>query len=85
MGFMSWLTGRDEKESDVYANYDKVSDVVSEITTIATTNVSNAQTEVDSAIQALNSVKGMEYLGFNIPQGFYNEFFESTSETIKFI
>ena len=44
MGFMSWLTGRDEKESDVYANYDKVSTVVNEITTIGTTKVSNAQT-----------------------------------------
>ena len=56
MGFMSWLTGRDEKESDVYANYDKVSTVVNEITTIGTTKVSNAQTEVNAAIKKLNSV-----------------------------
>ena len=85
MGFVSWLTGRDEKESDVFANYDKVSDVVSEITTIATTKVSNAKTEFNSAIQALNSVKGMEdYIG-TIPQGSYDEFFVSVSDTIKFI
>ena len=24
MGFLSWLTGRDEKEQDVYANYERV-------------------------------------------------------------
>ena len=83
MGFLSWLTGRDEKESDVYANYDKVSTVVDEINTIGTTKVSNAQTEVNAAIQTLNNVKGLnEYVG-EIPTGSFDGAFTSITETIK--
>lgn len=45
MGFLSWLTGRSEKESDVYANYDKVDSVVQEINSIGTNQVETARTE----------------------------------------
>ena len=89
MGFISWLTGRDKKSSDVYNDYDKVETVVNALTTIATTNVTNAQTEVNSAIQQFLSVNGMPELlqkkGINITVGCYDGLFTSASETIKSI
>ena len=89
MGFISWLTGRDKKSSDVYNDYDKVETVVNALTTIATTNVTNAQTEVNSAIQQFLSVNGMPDLlnkvGINLEVGCYDGLFTSASETIKYI
>ena len=52
MGLYEFFTGRSEKEQDVYENEEMVEQVVSEIKTIATTNVSNAQEEITNAVNA---------------------------------
>ena len=49
MSFWSWLTGRSEKQSDVYANYDKVDAVVNDIHGIAR-KAGKAHTEIIAAI-----------------------------------
>ena len=82
MGFWSWLTGHSEKESDVYANYDKVAIVTEELYNVATTGVQNASVEVVNAIQRLNSVPGFsQYVG-SIPANSYISMFDSLSESI---
>ena len=83
MGFMSWLTGRDEKESDVYANYSKVDTVVDEINTIATTTVMNASDEVCEALQKINEVNGMEKYVGTIRVANFETAFDAISDTIK--
>ena len=37
MGLWSWLTGRDEKQQDVYANYERVDDLVANLKKVSTT------------------------------------------------
>ena len=39
MGFVEWLTGRDPKAADVYADYDRVADVTDRINKIAKNDV----------------------------------------------
>lgn len=57
------FTGR-EHDHDVLENEEQVAEVIDNLNTIATKGVSDAQTEVDAAITALNNVKGMsEYVG----------------------
>ena len=83
MGFLSWLTGRDEKESDVYANYDKVDSVVQEINSIGTNQVETARTEINAAITALNNVNGVaQYVG-QVNAGGYDSVFESIASSIS--
>ena len=83
MGFWSWLTGRDEKESDVYANFDKVEVVVSNLKKIATDNVSQANDAVRAAINELNAVKGMaEYVG-QLEVNSFDGTFEAVESTIN--
>ena len=61
--FISWLTGRDPKESDVYANFDKVEDVKTLIRNISTNEVATAQENIYAAFEQLNSVNGLaEYV-----------------------
>ena len=82
MGFLSWLTGRDEKESDVYANFDKVADVVSNIKNIGTNEVESARDEINDALDALNNVNGVaQYVGTVTP-GAFNGVFESVASSI---
>ena len=79
MGFFSWLTGRDAKESDVYLDQEKVSAAVNEIN-------SSAQEAVNAAIQQLNNVNGLaQYVGFNVPSGAFDGVFTSSTEAIKHI
>ena len=83
MGFLSWLTGRDEKESDVYANYDKVDSVVQEINSIGTNQVETARTEINAAITELNNVNGVaQYVG-QVNAGGYDSVFESIASSIS--
>ena len=82
MGFMSWLTGRDEKESDVYANYDKVESVVSNIKSISSNQVEAARDAVNNALNQLNNVNGLaQYVG-SVDAGAFNGVFESIASAI---
>lgn len=64
MGFLSWLTGRDPKEADVYANFERVDELVTNLKKVATENVAQANDAVRAAVIELNQVKGMEqYVG----------------------
>ena len=64
MGFMSWLTGRDEKQSDVYANFEKVDTVVENIKSVGKNEVETARDAVHEAMNKLNNVNGLaEYVG----------------------
>ena len=83
MGFWSWLTGRNPKESDLYANYDKVAQVTDRINTIATTEVTNAQAAVYSAFNQLNSVNGLSTYVGTITVSNYDSIFQSIGETIE--
>ena len=83
MSFLSWLTGRSEKESDVYANYDKVDSVVQEIKSIGTNQVETARTEINSAITALNNVNGVaQYVG-QVKASGYDSVFDSIATSIS--
>ena len=83
MGFLSWLTGRSEKESDVYADYDKVDSVVQEIKSIGTNQVETARTEINAAITELNNVNGVaQYVG-QVNAGGYDSVFESIASSIS--
>ena len=82
MGFWSWLTGRDPKESDLYANYEKVDDVTSKIKTLASTNVGNSQQNIYEAFNQLNNVHGLaEYVG-TIEIGNFDAVFSSVKSTV---
>ena len=82
MGIVSWLTGRDEKEADVYANFEKVDVVVSGIKKISSNEVENARDSVNEAINQLNNVNGLaQYVG-NINTSAFNGIFESIASTI---
>lgn len=79
---MSWLTGRDEKESDVYANYDKVDQVVTSIKKIGKNEVENAKDAVHAAIRDLNNVNGVaKYVG-NVDASAFDGVFESIATAI---
>ena len=80
--FGSWLTGRDPKEADVYANYDKVSEVSEALRNISKNQVTTAQESIYAAFEQLNAVHGLaEYVG-TIEVGNYDTVFESISTTI---
>ncbi|MBP5679271.1 MAG: hypothetical protein J6X28_05570 [Bacilli bacterium] len=81
--FCNWISGRDAKEADVYANYGKVEQVTSDIRTIATTGVGNAQDAIYGAFNALNNVNGLaEYVG-SVQVENYDTVFESLASTIN--
>lgn len=62
MGLLGFLTGRDEKEADVYANYDKVSSVVESINSIAN-DMNTSISVIEEAVNEVNSVPGVgEYI-----------------------
>ena len=82
MSFWSWLTGHDDKESDVYANFDKVEQVVTNLKSISTTLVGGAEQNVLAAINSLNSVNGFsQYIG-SVPADGYTSMFDSISQSI---
>lgn len=58
MGILSFFTGRDEKEADVYANYDKVSNVTSNISEISS-SMETSISVIESAANEINSCKGV--------------------------
>lgn len=82
MGFMSWLTGRDEKESDVYANYDKVESVVSNIKNISSNQVESARDAVHAAVNDLNNVNGLAQFVGSVDAGAFDGIFESIASAI---
>ena len=82
MGLYEFFTGRSEKEQDVYENEEMVEQVVSEIKTIATTNVSNAQEEITNAVNAINQVNGVAQFVGTINADGYSEVFTSVTEAI---
>ena len=83
MGFVSWLTGRDEKEADVYANFEKVDLVVSEIQKIRTGEIEEARAVVNEAIKKLNNVNGLsQYVG-SIDFAAFDALFDNISTAIE--
>ena len=82
MGLWSWLTGRDAKQADVYANFERVDEVVTNLKKVSTERVSQASDAVKAAVVELNNVKGMaEYVGQIGPDSFTGTF-ERVSSTI---
>ena len=80
--FWSWLTGRDSKEADIYANYDKVEEVVSKLRNISKNEVATAQENIYAAFEQLNKVKGLaEYVG-TIEVNNYDSFFGSIGDVV---
>ena len=55
MGLLGWITGRDEREADVYANFEKVDQVVGEIRSISVNQVESAKNNVRDAMGSLQS------------------------------
>lgn len=83
MGFMSWLTGRDAKESDVYLDEAKVDQVVSSIKSIGTGEVESARDAVHAAINELNNVNGVaQYVG-SVEPGAFDGVFDSVVSAIS--
>ena len=83
MSFWSWLTGHSDKESDVYANFDKVDTLVQQFGTVSTTSVETAKENINAALEKLNSVNGLaDYVG-TIQAGSYDPMFQSISDSIK--
>lgn len=64
MNLWSWLTGRDSREADVYANFERVDELVTNLKKINSESVVQANDAVKAAVSELNNVKGMaEYVG----------------------
>ena len=83
MSFWSWLTGHSDKESDVYANFDKVGTVIEELNSISVTSVAAAQENINAALEKLNNVNGLaDYVG-TIQVGSYDPMFQSIADSIK--
>lgn len=81
MGIMGWLTGRNEMESDVYANYDKVSTVTDKISTIVADMSSSIET-IEKAVVALNSCNGVGEYVDPVDVSVINEVLNSCREQI---
>lgn len=83
MGFMSWLTGRDEKQSDVYANFEKVDTVVENIKSVGKNEVETARDAVHEAMNKLNNVNGLaEYVG-TVNIGDFDDVFDGIASGIE--
>lgn len=82
MGFISWATGHDEKEADVYANYSKVDAVVTGITEIGNNEVASAKDAVHDAINSLNSVNGLSTYVGAVDVGAFDSVFEEITKSI---
>ena len=85
-GIVTWATGHNPREEKkLVANFNKVSDVTSEIKTIAHTKVPTAQEEVYAAFNNLNSVRGLaEYVG-TIEVSNYDTVFDQIEKTVESI
>lgn len=82
MGILSFFTGHNSKESDVYANYNVAESVIKELEQIRSGLIANAQSEVVSAISKLNSVKGLaEYVG-TVNEGEYVNILNTVNEQV---
>lgn len=83
MSIMSWLTGRDEKESDVFKDDAKVQAVISGIRSIGTGEVESARDAVHAAINELNNVNGVaQYVG-SVDPGAFDGVFDSVVSAIS--
>ena len=82
MGFLSWLTGRDEKEQDVYANYERVDDLVANLKKVSTDNVTAASDAVKAAVTELNNVNGMAQFVGQVSADCFAPTFERVASTI---
>ena len=82
MGFWSWLTGRDEKQQDVYANYERVDDLVTNLKKVSTTEVSAASDAVQAAVTELNNVNGMAQFVGQVSADCFVPTFERVAQTI---
>lgn len=79
---LSFITGRDEKESDVYANYDRVAEVVSQIQSIGKNEIQSAKEDVHQAIEALNNVNGLAQFVGSIDAGVFDGQFDAIAEQV---
>ena len=82
MGFWSWLTGRDPKESDLYANYEKVGEVTDLLKQISTTQVESARSAIYEALNQLNSVNGLTTYVGSVEPGNFEGVFTGIGDTI---
>jgi len=78
-----WWTGRSEKEADVYANFEKVDTVVTNIKNIKTKQVIDAQEAVQSAINDLNNVNGVAKHVGTISVNSFDECFEGIGTIVE--
>ena len=80
--FCGWLTGRDEKESDVYANPEMVEKVVADLTNVTSIQVENARGNVIDALCNLNNNPSMQNAGLGVPIDNFNGIFDEISANI---
>ena len=82
MSLWSWLSGHDDKEASLYANFDAVDVTVDRLNTISTSSVSAAQDNINAALQRLNSTKGLnQYVG-TVDASTYEPMFQSLHDSI---
>ena len=80
-----WFTGHDrEAEADVIANYDKLDEVITNLNNIKTKEVETARELAKEALNNLNNVNGMQYVG-NIDPDLLNKVFDSIGQSISSI
>ena len=83
MGLWSWLTGHDEKEASLCANFDAVNVLTDRLFSIASTRVEASANNVLAAVQRVNNSKGFStYIG-PLPTDGYNVMFDSITETVS--
>ena len=64
MSLREIITGRSDKEADVYENPDKVATVIEHINEIGSVKIESAKSAISEAISAYNSVNGVaEFVG----------------------
>ena len=83
MGFWEWLTGHDEKESDVYANMDEVKPLVEKINNVATKDVDAAKSKIDDAVNSLKKVNGVSEYIQNLDFSYLDSYYDSIEKEIK--
>ncbi len=84
MSIFSFFTGRDAKEADVFADFNKIDTVVSEIQDISKTEVVDAKNAIHEALEELNNVNGLSTLvGFSVNIGAFDDVYDNVASSIS--
>ncbi len=83
MGFVSWLTGRDVKEQDLYVDIEKAEATIDEVNNIAN-SIPETGSVVSGALSTLQSVNGMDLIG-GLQLGNLDAAFDTVTEQVKAI